>query len=148
MSIESLKQDFATVMASAPKATPMVPVEAGDLSSFLHNNLLPWLENVTEELGSIDEVVEDLVHQTPDVLHTENAELFASLIVTGRTLMTELKQRIGTDQRVGKLIKEWTAMADEAMTVIEDIVIPDEEDDEEEDDETTPAEPSAPGGAE
>jgi hypothetical protein len=151
MSIESLKQDFATiVMTSAPRATPERPVEAADIAAFLNNNLLPWLENATEELGGIDEVVEDLVHQTPDVLHTENAELFAGLIVAGRVLMAELKARIGTDQRVGNLIKEWNALANEAMTVIDEILIPDEEDDEDEPDGTPEAAPSTPaaGGGE
>ncbi len=132
MSIETLKQDLVAVIKAAPHSNPGFTPSIDDVMSFIHSNLLPWLESATEEFAAVDEVVDDLVHQTPDVLHSENAELFGSIIVTGRALVAELRQRIGTDQRVGKLIKEWNTLADEGMAVIEEIVIPDEEDDEEE----------------
>jgi hypothetical protein len=144
MSIETLKQDLAEVIKAAPRSNPGFTPGIDDVLSFLNNNILPWLESATEELAGVDEVVDDLVHQTPDVLHSENAELFGGIIVTGRALVAELRQRIGNDQRVGKLIKEWTALADEGMSVIEEIVIPDDEDgdDEENEEPETVAVPS------
>ena len=141
MSIETLKQDLKQVTLAIQKDALGPLVSAEDLAKFLRDNLLPWLEAAAEEVGEMDESIEDLVHQTPDVLHTDSSELFASVIAGGILLVNELRTRVGNDGRLLKLIREWTVQAKQAGELLEDITIPDEDGEEEGDE--VPATPTA-----
>jgi hypothetical protein len=147
MSIEQLKQDLKAVISSLPGG-PLTT--AAEMSAYLKNNLLPFIESVVTEMEEMDGSIEDLVTQTPDVLHEETAAVFTGLITSGLTLVKELEDlaaKTGDSQRLKPLIKEWRELAEQGMEVIEDITLPDP-DPETEPEQTSAVEPPAlPPGA-
>jgi hypothetical protein len=146
MSLEQSKTDLKQIV-SALTSTP--PTTALEVTSFLQDNLLPWLEALTNEVGEMDQAIEDLVHESVDVLHSENGAVFAGVVAGGLALATELATRIGNDQRLLAVIRDFRQLAGQAKEILEEIVIPDDEDDEEDDDEDeTPGEPTPKGGGE
>jgi len=125
MSIEQLKQDLKAVTSSLPSG-PLTT--AAEMSAFLKNNLLPFIDSAVTEMEEMDGSIEDLVTQTPDVLHEETAAVFTGLITSGLALVKELEDlasKTGDGQRLKPLIKEWRELAEQGMEVIEDITLPD-----------------------
>lgn len=129
MSIPSLQSDLKSNMAALAMATT-----TEELKIHLQHTLWPFLEALIDELNEIDEAVEEMVDEAPEVLHTESAEVFAALITSGSVLMTELKARAATDQRILRAIREWEQLARQGKEILEEITIPDAEDGEDEDD--------------
>jgi hypothetical protein len=127
MSMEQLREDLKQVAGRLPTG-PLT--SAADLAGYLRNDLLPFVATMTDEIGEIDESVEDLVHQTPDALHEETSAVFAGIIASGVILANELKTRVGTDKRLLDLIKEFLALAKQGEEILEEITIPDPEPDE------------------
>lgn len=145
MSIETLKEDAKRVIAALPTG---ITVTADQLSAFMRDNLLPLAESLIEEIGEVDGVVDDLVHQTQEVLHDESAEVFAGIITGGEVLVTELRTRCGNDQRILTLIRAWLELAKRGKQILEDVVVPEEyEDDEDGDGEDGDEDPASPGTA-
>ncbi len=135
MSMETLRIDLKSITEAAPKFSPVESDYVERLDGFIHNQLLPWMDNQVTEMQ--DDAVYALVHQTEDILHSENAALFMSIIETAEQLIgAELRTRVGNDQRILNLIGAWKKLAAQGREVLEDIVIPDEEDEEEDDDDT------------
>lgn len=143
MSIEQLKADLKEVMAAAPSGAL---VTAEEVAAFQRNNLLPLLETMFDEVGEMDDTIEDLVHRSADVLHVESAAVFAGIIEGAALLVAELKTRVGDDRRLLKAIREWSELAKQGQELLEEITILDPEDDEEEGDEE-PDEPAPTGPA-
>jgi hypothetical protein len=145
MSIDESKTDLQKII-TALTSTP--PATALELTSFLQDNLLPWLEALTHEVGEMDQAIEDLVHESVDVLHSENAAVFAGVVAGGLALATELATRIGGDQRLLAVIRDFRRLAVQAKEILEEIVIPDDEEDgpDEDDEEDDPAPPVGEGG--
>lgn len=124
MSIQQLQADLSEVI----KALPAGPLVSGpDLADYLKHNLLPLLESHVNETAEIDEAVENLVKHEADILHEETAAVFASVIVSGRELAKELAARMGNDQRLHKLVKEFREVATEAEAILDEITVPDDE---------------------
>jgi hypothetical protein len=132
MSIRQSKTDLQQIVT---ELTSTPPATALELTSFLQDNLLPWLEALTHEVGEMDQVIEDLVHESVDVLHSDNAAVFAGVIAGGLALATELATRIGGDQRLLAVIRDFRQLAVQAKEILEEIVIPDDEEEEEDEDE-------------
>lgn len=148
MSIEQLKNDLNQITNSCESTSEDSP----SLKSWMVNNLLPWAAALTDEMEEMDGVLEEVVEQSEDVLHTESGQVFAGIIAGGLVIATELGQRAGNDQRVLKLIKEFRALAQKGTDLLEEIVIaesPAEDDDAEDDDgdEADGKAPSATGDA-
>ena len=147
MSMETLRIDLKSITEAAPKFSPVESDYVERLDGFIHNQLLPWMDNQVTEMEAQDDAVYALVHQTEDILHSENAALFMSIIETAEQLIgAELRTRVGNDQRILNLIGAWKKLAAQGREVLEDIVIPDEEyeeEDEEEDDDDTEESPEA-----
>jgi hypothetical protein len=139
MSVETLKQDLQQVMEAIPAGT--LATSEG-LSSYLRNNLVPFIATVVDEVGEQDDCIEALVHQAEDILHTDNGAVFLGLITSGRVLITELRARVGNDKRLLALCREWEALAKEGAQILDDIVVPDEDDDEDVD--PDPEDPATP----
>ena len=133
MSIETLKQDLQQVTAAIASTTLI------DFSTFMQSQLLPWLESLVDEVSEMDESIEDLVHQSVEVLHTESAEVFAGLIAGGAMIATELLTRAGDDKRLIAMVKEWRALATQGKAILEEIVIPDDEEEPDSDTDTETA---------
>jgi len=146
MSIEQLKQDLKDVTSALPTG-PLVT--AAEMSAYLKNNLLPFIESAITEMEEMDGSIEDLVVHGQEVLHEENAALFMALITSGTTLAKELEElaaKTGDGKRIALLIKEWRDLAEQGAEVLEDITIPDP-DAEPEPDETPAVEsPALPAG--
>ncbi len=132
MSIEQVQADLKEIMgrllAEPPTSTPEVVI-------FLRDNLLPWLQSAAEEWGEMDEAIEDIVHQSVDVLHSESGAVFAGIITSGLAIATELATRAGQDQRLLRVIKEFRALAAQGKQILEEIVLEEDDDDDEGDDE-------------
>jgi hypothetical protein len=107
-----------------------------EVGSFLRDELLPFAETLVGEIGEMDEAIDDLVHQTPDVLHTESATVFASVLAAGSAIAAELRTRAGNDARLLRALREFDALVKEAKVILDDIVISDT-DEEVGDDEAT-----------
>lgn len=129
MSIDSLQADLKGIIVSAPKFSPLEGDYSEKVDNFLHNQLLPYLENQVGEMVEQDNAIYALVHQTEDILHTENAALFMGLIEAAEQLVGELRTRVGNDHRILGLITAWKRLALQAKEVIEDIGVPDDDDD-------------------
>lgn len=141
MSIQQLQADLAEVI----KALPTGPLVSGpDLADYLKHNLLPLLESHVNETAEIDEAVENLVKHEADILHEETAAVFASVIVSGRELAKELAARMGNDQRLHRLVKEYREIAADAEEILNDITVPDDDEEEAPEPEATPATVEAP----
>ena len=131
MSIETLQADLKEIIKqAAPGDSPGVDA----VWSFLKDNMLPWMENFVEEVGEMDGAFDALVNASEDVLHTESAQVFVGLIASGAVLIRELETRIGNDQRIMGLIREYKAVSKEATALLEEITLPDPEDDDDDDD--------------
>lgn len=144
MSIEQLQGDLQQVVEAA---TAIVSPDA--ILPFLQNNLFPWLESMTEEMAEMDSAIEEAYHEMPDVLHSESAEVFAGIIASGTVLVAELRRRVGNDQRLLAMAKEWTQLAAKGKEILEEITIPDPEEGDEEtqpDGEPPALPPAAPEG--
>lgn len=124
MSIAQLKQDL-TQITEAATASNLDP------AAYMRDNLLPWMESLVNEVNEMDGAIEDLVHESADVLHEENGAVFAGIIAGGLALATELAQRAGNDPRLIKIIREYRDLAKQGSAILEEIVLPDDEDDEE-----------------
>ncbi len=133
MSIEQLREDLKQITGAAGGM-------AGDIgvASFLQDNLLPWLESLTHEVSEMDGAIEDLVHESADVLHSENAAVFAGIIAGGLAIAAELTTRIGNDQRLLAVVRDFRQLAVQGREILEEIVIPDEDEDEDEEAEDGP----------
>lgn len=129
MSIEQLQADLEQVATACPTG-PLV--SAPDVADFLRNNLIPFIAAHVGETSEMDEAIDNLVHQEPDILHEETAGVFASIITSGRVLADELYKRIGTDQRLRALIKEYRDLAAKGSEILDEITVMDPEDPEEE----------------
>jgi len=125
MSIEQLQQDLKQV-AEAAKALAGPLVTPSEIAVFLRDNLVPLIESHIGESAEMDESIYGLVQEAEDVLHEDNAAVFAGIITSGAVLVTELGHRAGNDQRLLKLIKEWRALAKQGEQILEDITIPDD----------------------
>lgn len=128
MSIEQLKEDLKAVISALPSG-PLTT--AAEMSAYLKNNLLPFMESAVGELEEMDGTIEDLVTQAQDVIHEETAKVFAGIITSGLILVNELRARIGNDRRLLDACKEWENLAKQGSELLEDITIPDGEDPEE-----------------
>lgn len=126
MSIETLKQDLKQI-GDALKEQP-------DPIDYLRNNLVPFLESVISEISEIDESVEDVIHQSVDILHAESGAVFAGIIEGAQVLVNELKAVAASNQRVQGLIKDWNELADQGRAILDEVVIGDDEDDDEDSD--------------
>lgn len=135
MSIEQLQADLKQVITAVPSG-PLVT--APEIGSYLKNNLLPLFQSLADELGEVDDSVCDLVNRAVDVLHEDNAQVFAGVIASGKLLVGELRTRIGSDRRLLDAIKEWETLAKEGVQILEDITIPDDEDPDEGDEQPEP----------
>jgi hypothetical protein len=126
MSIETLKADLQSIIKStAFGSTENVETFLINVRSLITDQLFPWLENVANEIGELDETVEDIVHQTAEVLHSDTSDMFAAVIAGAAPLMLELEKRAAGEPGVLNAIKEWRELANEASQVLDDITIPD-----------------------
>jgi hypothetical protein len=140
MSIEQLKEDLKAVVGALPSG-PLTT--AAEMAAYMKNNLLPFVEAVVGELEEMDGNIEDLVMQAQDVLHEENAEVFAGIITSGIILAKELEElaaKTGDSKRLQPLINEWRELASQGSELLEDITIPDPDPDQADPPETTEAE--------
>lgn len=148
MSIETLKEDLKAVAGALPTG-PLTT--AAEMATYMKNNLLPFIESTVTEMEEMDGTIEDLVTQTPDVLHEEAAATFMGVITGGLALVAELEglaAKTGDSQRLKPLIKEWRDLAEQASELIEDITIPDPDADPDDAAETPAVEtPALPPGA-
>ncbi len=136
MSIEQLKEDLNAVVSAVPFGPLVTPQELG---AYLKDNLVPFIASAVDELEEIDSSVEDLVHQSVDVLHEETAEVFAGIITSGVVMANELLSRAGNDQRIIALVREWKKVAAQGEEILTEITIPDPlADSDDLDDEETP----------
>ncbi len=130
MSIETLKLDLKQITEQA-----QIVSTGPEVAAFLQNNLLPWFESLIEEVSEMDDSIEDVVHQSVDVLHEDSAEVFAGIIASGTIIASELQTRVGNDARLLAVIREWRALAKQGTEILDEIVIPDDEDGDDETDE-------------
>lgn len=139
MSIETLRKDLNdNLEALRGMAIPT----ADALKQHLVNSFWPFIESMVDEMDEIDEAVDDLVSGAPEILHSESAEVFSGIIVSGELLMTELSHRVGNDARILAMIKEWRGLARQGKSILEDIALPDPDPDPDDPD------PDEPDGAE
>lgn len=132
MSMEQLKTDWDLVKQAAAEKFGKTPAlaTANEIAQFMSGDLLPWMDAFLEEVAEIDESVGDIVLKQEDVLHEDNAEIFAGIIASGRVLIgKELRSRCGNDRRLLKAIDEWMALSQDGEAILEDITIPDPEPD-------------------
>jgi hypothetical protein len=133
MSITQLKSDLNILkdkLASSP------PQTASDIVAFLQGEFVPWAEAAVDELAEMDEVIEGVVTESDDVLHTENAAVFATVITGGLELAQLLAQRAGNDKVILGKIAAFRDVAKNAEEILEEITF---EDDDEDDDAAAPA---------
>lgn len=125
MSIETLKDDLKAVAGALPTG-PLTT--AAEMATYMKNNLLPFVESVVTEMEEMDDNIGDLVTSAEDVLHEENATVFAGIITGGLALVKELEDiaaKTGDGQRLKPLIKEWRELAKQGGELLEDITMPD-----------------------
>lgn len=125
MSIETLKDDLKAVTEALPKG-PLTT--AAEMAVYMKNNLLPFVESVVTEMEDMDDNIGDLVTSAEDVLHEENATVFAGIITGGLALVKELEDlaaKTGDGQRLKPLIREWRELAKQGGELLEDITMPD-----------------------
>jgi hypothetical protein len=118
--------------------------------AFMRDSVVPFLSLVVDEMGEMDETLEEAYHEMPDALHAETAQVFAGIITSGAILVQELRTRVGNDQRLIRMIKEWTQLAADGTKILSEITIPDRGEDDDDDDEGEGDAPDAPateGGA-
>jgi hypothetical protein len=130
MSIETLQADFQRLEQAVEK--PDNPSAEGAWA-FLRDNLVPWMGTLATEIAEMDEAIEEAYHGMPDVLHEEVAEVFAGIIASGAILVTELRKRVGNDQRLLAMIKEWNKLAEQGKEILEEITIADPDPDADQD---------------
>lgn len=132
MSIETLKKDLKDVVAAFPTS----PVSTEELASYVRGNVLPLMENFVEEIGEMDDAIADVVHQAADVLHGENAAVFAGIIEGAAELVGKLGEAATNNPVLIQKIRAWEELAQQGREILEEIVIDDAEDDveDEEDD--------------
>lgn len=131
--IEELKNDLKLVTAAIPTG-PLVT--ATEVSDYLRNNLLPFVESMLGDMEEIDDSVFALVHETEDILHSTNAAVFAAVIASSTVLVAELRKRIGNDRPLLKAVHEFNALVTKATAILNEITVPDEDEDEDEVEET------------
>lgn len=129
MSIETLKQDLRDNVAHLNSIDPTAPA----LMGHLQNSLWPFLESLCEELDEMDESLEDVVHQSADVLHTDTAEVFAAIIAGGAVVAAELRKRVGNDAKLLAVIKEFNENLAQGREILAEITLPDAEGEEDSD---------------
>lgn len=139
MSIETLQDDLKEIIKRAAPGPERDESPTGAWS-FMADNVLPWLETLIDEVGEMDAAIYAAVHGTEDVLHTESAQVFVGLIASGAVLIRELETRIGNDQRILGLIREYKTVSKEATALLQEITVPDDEDDQDDEEGGEPQE--------
>lgn len=142
MSIDTLRQDLKQILESIPEG-PLTA--AADVAAYLRNNLVPFVSNVVDELSAVDDCVGALVNEAEDILHEDNAEVFAGIITSGKVLVGELRIRVGGDRRVLALIREYEILAAKGVQILDDIVVPDDDDEDPDPDEEVEIAPTDAG---
>jgi len=137
MSIEQLQSDLDAIKKALPSGAL---VTTDDLHGFLKHNLLPFIESHVAETVEIDESVEALVANEPDILHEDTATEFHSALDVFEVVTKELAERMGNDARLLSLVKESRGKLDKCRSILDEITVaePDDEPDSESD-----AEPAA-----
>jgi hypothetical protein len=130
VSIDTLKQDLKQVVESIPQG-PLVT--AADLADYIRTNLVPFVSNLVDELSEVDDCIGALVNEAEDILHEDNAKVFAGIIASGNLLVSELRIRVGNDKRVLSLVREYEILAAKGVQILGDIVVPDDPDEDPDD---------------
>jgi hypothetical protein len=106
------------------RSTALGPSPPPDIMwGFVVNELLPYLESLTQEVGEMDEALQEVVEEMPEALHGESAAVFAGIITSGRVLINELANRAGNDTRLQAAIREWRKIATKGEALLEEITI-------------------------
>ena len=130
MSIETLKHDLKQITERAAAMST-----GAEVAAFLRDELLSWLDSLIDEVGEMDASIEDVVHQSVDVLHEESAQVFAGIITSGTVIAAELQTRVGNDRRLLEVIREFRVLTKQGTEILNEIVIPDDDGDDEDDNE-------------
>lgn len=119
--VEALKNDLKEMIdrAAALGSSPTPDV----IWSFVTNEFLPYMESLTQEVGEMDEALQEVVEEMPEALHGESAAVFAGVITSGRVLINELAKRAGNDARLLAAIQEWRKLATKGEALLEEITI-------------------------
>lgn len=140
MSIDQLRKDMKESAEALnqlagglgkPPPTPTAIVE------FLRNTMWPTMEAAVDELGQLDECVEDIYNASEDILQPETAQLFAALVVAGRVMAAELAKRLtntAADAEAKAIVDGFLEMASAAERAIQEITVPETDDDEDDED--------------
>ena len=131
MSIQDLRSDLTANLASAARLSAFSTTE--EVVAHLKNTLWPFLENVVGEISDQEDVLDELYHQSEDVLQPETGKLLLSVIAGAVLLADDLERRAAGDAKTLAAINEWRALAQKAATTIEEISIPEDEEDDDAD---------------
>jgi hypothetical protein len=141
MSVEDFKADVARNIAELKKD----PTLCVDQATYFANTIWPMFEAAGETMEELEDEMIDVLEGNADVLHAENAQVFAQLIVIGRQVFGKLMPRLGPQLK--KAAEHWLELSKNAEQILAEItvqdapedddedVIEDEEDDEDEDEE-------------
>lgn len=134
MSIEQLQSDLDAIKKALPSGAL---VTTDDVLGFLKHNLLPFIESHVAETVEIDESVEALVANEPDILHEDTATELHGALDLFEVVTKELAERMGNDVRLHALVKESRGKLEKCRLILDEITVADPDD--EPDSEAEPA---------
>lgn len=135
MSIETLQEDLkANIAHVQSQLGPLT--SASELVAHLQNTLWPFLESLVEDMEQIDGCVDELYHQSEDILQPETGAVFQAMITGGLVIAQELKKRLAAnteDLKLRKAVGEFEALANQCTGILQEITIPEDDEEDAED---------------
>lgn len=126
--VETLRSDLQGIQERFRAGTDR---SAEALWNLLGDEIFPFLESLTNEMGEMDEALEEVAEGMPEALHAETSAVFVGIIASGRVLIADLARRIGnTEPKLSAAIREWRKLAQEGEQILQNVtVVVEEEDD-------------------
>lgn len=126
--VETLKGDLQGILERFHAGTDR---SAEALWNLLGNEVFPFLESLTNEMGEMDETLEEVAEGMPEALHAETSAVFVGIIASGRVLIADLARRIGnTEPKLSAAIREWRKLAQEGEQILQNVTVVVEDDEE------------------
>jgi len=133
VSTEQLKSDLKDNLASVKMLDPNDPLLAQKLLGHLKNCVWPFIEAHVDETAEIDEAVDELANGVDEVITFETGKTFVSTILGAQALVGQLKALSTGNVQALKAIAAWESQAEEALSIINEITLPEDYDEDADD---------------
>ncbi len=124
MSIDELHTDHDALTDRIANLLLKPDVNLKDVLLFMKNDLVPLQGSIIEEMGEMDDALEEMYERSEDTLTRESAGILAVPLALGAELAAELERRLGpADTAWAQRIQLFRSAVETAGALMEQITV-------------------------